>query len=127
MPLYHALSCTAYYPIYTLCNHCLSLCDTTLWLCRYLLWTTVHEVMVPVRFPRVTLLQTHDTLTFNLPGNNCGRSGQILQLYLENTKQPSYTDTTREREQLGFKILISTTFSTCKTLATPFNPLGGDF
>lgn len=58
-----------YYPIYTLCNHCLSQCDTTLRLCRYLLWITVHEVMVPVRFPCATLLQTHDhddTLTFNI-------------------------------------------------------------
>ena len=97
-----------YYPIYTLCNHCLSQCDTTLRLCRYLLWITVHEVMVPVRFPCATLLQTHDdTLTFNiLLGSNCGRSGQILQLYLDNTKQPPYTDTNREREQLGFKIQL---------------------
>ena len=66
--------------------------------------------MVPVRFPCATLLQTHDdTLTFNiLLGSNCGRSGQILQLYLDNNKQPFYTDTTREREQLGFKINIYT-------------------
>ena len=42
----------------------------------------------------------------HLLGNNCGRSGQILQLYLDNTKQPPYTDTNREREQLGFKIHI---------------------
>ena len=58
-----------YYPIYTLCNHCLSQCDATLRLCRYLLWITVHEVMVPVRFHCATLLQTHDhddTLTFNI-------------------------------------------------------------
>jgi len=58
------------------------------------------------------LLQTHDhddTLTFNIcPATTAGALDKILQLYLDNIKQPFYTDTTREREQLGFKINIYT-------------------
>ena len=118
-----------YYPIYTLCNHCLSQCDTTLRLCRYLLWITVHEVMVPVRFHCATLLQTHDhddTLTFNIC--SATTAGALDKLFNSTwtTLNSLLTRTLTGNANSSDSRFISTTFSTCPTWATPFYRKGGD-
>jgi hypothetical protein len=117
-----------YYTIYTLCNHCLSQCDTTLRLCRYLLWITVHEVMVPVRFPCATLLQTHDdTLTFTTfcSATTAGALDKFFN-FTWTTINSLSTRTLHGNANSSDSRLISTPFSTCTTWATPFYRKGGD-